>query len=119
MHTWAAMQPRRYELEDGSILQIRQAAVDDARALLEYVHAISGESDFLTFGPGEFELTVPQEEAFIRSCLASDNQIYLVGLVEDEMVATLIFSGGRRRRVRHSGELSMSVRKAFWGLGIG
>jgi RimJ/RimL family protein N-acetyltransferase len=113
------MLPRRYELEDGSILHIRQAAVDDARALLDYVHAISGESDFLTFGPGEFELTVPREEAFIRSCLASYNQIYLVGLVEDEMVAALIFSGGRRRRVRHSGELSMSVRKAFWGLGIG
>ena len=29
----------------------------DAAAMLEYLEAVSGESDFLTFGPGEFELT--------------------------------------------------------------
>jgi RimJ/RimL family protein N-acetyltransferase len=113
------MKPGTHELDDGRILLIRQAAVEDARAVLDYVQDISGESDFLSFGPGEFELTEAQEEAFIRGCLASDNQVYLLGLVEDRIVAALTFSGGRRPRVRHSGEFSMSVRKPYWGLGIG
>jgi len=113
------MEPRKYELKDRRVLLIREAAVEDARAVLDYVEGISGESDFLSFGPGEFELTESEEQEFIRKCLASDNQLYILGLIDDTIVATLNFSGGRRPRVRHSGEFGMSVRKQYWGLGIG
>jgi len=113
------MEPRKYELKNGRILLIREAVVNDARAVLDYVQSVSGESDFLSFGPGEFELTEPEEEEFIRKCLASDNQLYILASIDDAIVATLIFSGGRRPRVRHSGEFSMSVRRPYWGLGIG
>jgi RimJ/RimL family protein N-acetyltransferase len=114
-----AMETRKHELKNGRVLLIREVAVEDARALLDYVERISGESDFLSFGPGEFELTESEEEDFIRKCRASDNQLFLLGSIDDTIVATLNFSGGRRPRVRHSGEFSMSVRKQYWGLGIG
>ena len=99
----SAMEPRKHELKNGRVLLIRQVAVEDARALLDYVEHISGESDFLSFGPGEFELTESEEEEFIRQCLASDNQLYILGLIDDTIVATLNFSGGCRPRVRDSG----------------
>ncbi len=117
--TVSAMEPRSYELKNGRVLLIREAAVEDARAVLDYVHGVGGESDFLSFGPGEFDLTEPEEQEFIRRCLASDNQLYILGSIDDTIVAALIFSAGRRPRVRHSGEFSMSVRKQYWGLGIG
>ncbi len=98
---------------------IREATVKDARAVVDYVEDISGESDFLTFGPGEFELTVVQEEDFLRIYRGSDNQVYILGLIDDTVVSTLSFSAGRRPRVRHSGEFGMSVRKQYWGIGIG
>jgi len=113
------MEPRNYELKNGRVLLIREVAVEDARAVLDYVEGISGESDFLSFGPGEFELTEAEEEDFLRKCYDSDNQLYIVGLIDDTIVSTLTFSAGRRPRVRHSGEFSMSVRKQYWGLGIG
>jgi RimJ/RimL family protein N-acetyltransferase len=113
------MQPTEHHLKNGQVLVIREAAPEDARALLDYVEGISGESDFLSFGPGEFELTEPEEEEFIRKCLTSDNQLYILGSIDDTIVAILNFSAGRRPRVRHSGEFSMSVRKQYWGLGIG
>ncbi len=113
------MEPRNYELKNGRVLLIREAAVEDARAVLDYVHEISGESDFLSFGPGEFEITEPEEQEFVGKCLASDNQLFILGSIDDTIVAMLIFSAGRRPRVRHSGEFSMSVRKQYWGLGIG
>jgi hypothetical protein len=50
------MESRRFRLGGGHVLLIREAAVADARALLDYIKAISAESDFLTFGPGEFGL---------------------------------------------------------------
>jgi len=113
------MEPRYHELGDGRSLLIREASADDAGAVLGHVQAIAGESDFLNFGPGEFRLSEAEEAEFLRRFQASDNQIYLLGQIGEEMVATLAFSGGSRRRGRHCGEFGMSVRKDHWGLGIG
>ena len=113
------MQPRSLHLKDGQILVIREAAAEDARALLDYIESVSGESDFLSFGPGEFELTEAQERDFLRDCRAQENQLYLLGLIDDAIVGALSFSAGRRPRVRHTGEFGMSVRKGYWKLGIG
>lgn len=113
------MEARSHELKNGCVLLIREAMPEDARAVLDYVEAVSGESDFLTFGPGEFDLTEAQEADFLRRCYDSDNQIYLVGSIADQIVSTLSFAAGRRPRVRHSGEFGLSVRKEYWGLGIG
>lgn len=113
------MQPRKHQLNNGTVLLIREAVPEDARAILAYIQAISGESDFLTFGPGEFELTPAQEEEVLRKYRDADNQLYLLGLVDDTIVSGLTFSARSRPRIRHSGELGMSVRKPYWGLGIG
>ena len=113
------MEQRKVQLSDGRVLLIREAAAEDARALLTYVEAVSGESDFLSFGPGEFELTEAEEEDFLRACRNSENQLFILGLIENEIVASLVFSAGRRPRIRHSGEFGMSVRRQYWGLGIG
>jgi RimJ/RimL family protein N-acetyltransferase len=108
-----------HKLKNGGALVIREAAVNDARAVLDYLESVSSESDFLSFGPGEFDLGQPEEEEFLSKCLESDNQLYIIGAIDDSIVATLNFSAGRRPRVRHCGELGMSVRKEYWGLGIG
>ena len=113
------MQPRKCILKNGRMLSIREAAIEDAGAVLDYVEGISGESDYLSFGPGEFELSVPEEEAYLRKCRDSDNQLYLLGLVDGVVASALTFSAGRRPRVRHSGEFGLSVRKRYWGLGVG
>jgi RimJ/RimL family protein N-acetyltransferase len=113
------MQPRRHHLRDGRVLVIREAGTEDARAVLDYVKDVSEETDFLTFGPGEFELTEAEEEAVLRKYRDSDNQLYILGLIDDTIAATLSFSAGHRPRLRHSGEFGMSVRKQYWGLGIG
>jgi len=113
------MEPRKYELKNDHALLIREAAVEDARAILDYVEDISGESDFLTFGPGEFKLTEAAEEDVLCKYRDSANQLYILGLIDDTIVTSLTFSAGHRPRLRQSGEFGMSVRKQYWGLGIG
>jgi hypothetical protein len=56
------MKAREHRLKNGTVLVIREVAVDDARALLDYADAVSSESKFLTFGPGEFDFTEPKEQ---------------------------------------------------------
>ena len=113
------MEDRFWALGDGRRLEIRKAGLDDAAELMDFVAAISGESDFLTFGPGEFAVTMAQETEYLKGIAASDNQLYLVGLMEGEIVASLTFVAGKRPRTRHSGEFGISVRRPYWGFGIG
>jgi RimJ/RimL family protein N-acetyltransferase len=112
------MPPHRRALSDGTVLLVRSGSLDDAPAILEYVEAISRETDFLSFGPGEFGCTLAQERAIIRDYEAADNRLLLVGIVGGSIVGMLTFGGGPRPRNRHTGEFGISVRRAYWGRGV-
>jgi RimJ/RimL family protein N-acetyltransferase len=113
------VEPTRHPLENGQTLVIREAEPTDAQAVLDHVHAISAESDYLSFGPGEFEIPIDQEVEILQRFHETANQLYLIGLLDDQIVSTLSFSGGHRRRTQHTGEFGVSVRQDYWGLGIG
>ena len=115
----STVSPQINTLKDGRTLHIRTATAADAHVILDHVHAVSAESDYLNFVPGEFELTEAQEADYLAHCATADNQLYIVGLIDGQLVGTLNFTAGRRARVRHSGEFSLSVRQAYWGLGVG
>jgi RimJ/RimL family protein N-acetyltransferase len=112
------MHPRRHTITGGETLVIRVATPDDAPAVLDYVSTISGESDFLSFGPGEFGYTEEQERNTLQEYAAANNFLALLGILDDSIVSMVTFSGGRRPRNRHTGEFGISVRKARWGRGI-
>lgn len=98
---------------------IREAHPNDAQGLLDYVNQISGESDNLTFGKGEFEITLQEQIKFIGSFCQLDNAIYLIAMDDEKIVGSLNFNAGRRKRIEHAGEFGISVLKDYWGKGIG
>ena len=95
------MRPSGFYLKKSWVLVIREATPDDARAVLDYVEIVSGESGFLTFGPGEFEYQEIEEKDVLQNYRATDNQLYLLDLIDGEIVSILVFSAGHRRRLRH------------------
>jgi RimJ/RimL family protein N-acetyltransferase len=113
------MEALKHTLKNGGALVIRDAAVADAGAILDYVDVTCGQSDFFSFGPGEFELSVSDEEEFIRGSLEADNQLFIVGSIDDTIVSTLHLTANSRPRTRHCGEFGISVHQEYWGLGIG
>lgn len=113
------MQTRGHTLAGGQILIIREAAEHDASGILAFAEATSRETDFLSFGPGEFGFTEAQERAFIRLCHGADRRLFIVGLIDDRMVSLLSFVPGDRPRHQHAGEFGLSVRQSHWSLGIG
>jgi RimJ/RimL family protein N-acetyltransferase len=106
-------------LKNGQTALLREAVIEDAAALLAYVKLVSGETDYLTFAPDEFILSVSDEEVVLEKHRSTDNNIYLLALVEDNIVGAINFSGGVRARIRHAGEFGVSVRKDYWDQGIG
>lgn len=113
------MEMKRVQLPNGQELHIREAKPEDALAILAYIDQISEETDYLTFGPGEFVISVEEEARFIERLLVSDNKLMILSLIEDMIVGHLSFMGGSRPRTRHTGELGVSVLQEYWRCGIG
>jgi RimJ/RimL family protein N-acetyltransferase len=73
-----------------------------------------------TSGPGEFELTVADEEKFIDGLEGGRFNFMLKGVVNGEIVSLCQIASRRNRpRIRHLGEFGISVAKSHWGLGVG
>lgn len=106
---------------DGRTVTLREARGEDAQHMLDYLAYVGGESDFLTFGAGEFSMTLEQEREFLEARRLSPTGFMIVAHDEanDVIVGTLTFATGARPRVSHSGDLGVSVAQACWGAGIG
>lgn len=99
---------------------IRKARKTDAAAMINFLHQIAGESDYLTFGSAdELHLTVEKEEKLFEDYFNRDNGLNLIAEYDGQIAGNLNFSGGTKKRTAHTGEFGISVRKDFWGMGIG
>ena len=97
---------------------VRGIEIADSEAMIEYLAAIAGESDNLTFGPGEFSPTLEEEEGYIKAMLKAKNNLALVAVSGGRIIGNISFSGGTRSRLAHCGEFGISVLKEFWGRGV-
>ena len=100
-------------------LTLRRAEPNDAEKVLAYLNQVAGESENISFGPGEFELSVEEERAFLRHIAQSPTSVYLIAEIAGEIAGTLSFSTGKRPRLQHAGEFGMTVLRRYWNRGTG
>ena len=110
---------KKISLRSGEILIIRKATSEDAIKILEYAEKVSGESDNISYGPGEFGITVEREQKYLQSLQGSKNSISILGLIKKQIVSVASMSGGKRKRIEHLTGLGITVRKTFWRQGVG
>lgn len=108
-----------FTLKDNLLLTLRRAEPGDAENLLAFVEQVAGESENITFGPGEFEMSVEQEREFLQQVVQSPTSLYMIAEIGGEIAGTLNFNAGKRPRVRHAGEFGISVLRKYWKLGVG
>jgi len=107
-------------IKDGRSLRVSHVERTDAAEMVAYVTRVCGESDYLTFGLGEFEMTVQDEEKFIEALEGGRFNFMLKGVVDGEIVSLCqIVSRRNRPRVRHLGEFGVIVAKSHWSVGVG
>ena len=111
---------KEFALRDGRILALRQPVPDDAEMLCEYPKIIGVETDYLLCDengiPG---LTPEKERHWIETTLTMPNTAMFVGFVEGGLACLCDVRAEGRPRLMHNAELSISVKKAYWGLGVG
>ncbi len=99
---------------------VRRARGDDAGALIDHTKIVGGESDNLTFGSEGIQKTVEQERELIESLVDSSSSIFLVAVMEGQIVGTCNFNAFvRHKRISHRGEFGIAVQKRAWKKGVG
>lgn len=102
---------------------LRPPRVEDAAALIAYMEVIDRETTFLSREPGEFaqSVTLEKEQAYLRSCLEDEGQLFLIAFDEAGSIAATCncSSMAHRQRYRHRAELAVSVKQAHWRQGLG
>lgn len=108
-----------FQTKNGRAITIRTARPEDARTLLEHVRAGFAEGEFTLSTLADFHMTGEQEAAWIQANHDYPGDLVIVAEHEGQIIGMLNFSNERRRRVRHHGELSMGVNKAWRDQGVG
>ncbi|MCP5456048.1 MAG: GNAT family N-acetyltransferase [Thermotogae bacterium] len=106
------------KLKNGKKLVMRSALVSDAEDMIDYFNHVAGETDNLTFGNGEFELSLEDERNKIKQSNNSTAKIIYNGFTDGKLVANLTFTKPRRKRLSHKGEFGITVRKDYWNIGV-
>lgn len=103
----------------GGEIIFRPPSPSDAPAIIAYLNEIAGETDFLSFGQGEFTKTIEEEEQIIKDYLKLENHFYLLAIVNEEIAGIITANASQKQRLKHMAEFGISVRQKYWGQGIG
>lgn len=101
---------------------LREGRVEDAPRFIQYMQDMFAEPGLdLVFEPGEWQMSVEDEEKWIREHIERDNSVILVAESEEsgEMVGLLSCTGFQRRANRHSTLLGISIKRGWRDRGVG
>ena len=107
-----------YTLKTGEQLIIREATRSDASDMIQYVKQVGDETDFLTFEGSQFNKSEQEEITIIQEHKDRPNQIFLLALIDEELVGMLNVVASPKPRLQHVGEFGVSVLKSHWNKGI-
>ena len=95
-------------------ITVREAQPADAEQLIAHVQRLSAEPGInIALSPGEFTLTLAEEQQVLTGYARSDNSVFLVAEAGAKIVGILNCKGGTRRTTRHVVTLGMSVDRAW------
>lgn len=108
-------------LRDGTPCLLCSPTAADAAPMLDYLRTVCGETDNLLRYPDEVTVTVEQEERFLTERLESERSVMIAAVVDGQLVgnAGLDAPGSNAYRIRHRASMGISIRKDYWGKGLG
>jgi RimJ/RimL family protein N-acetyltransferase len=115
----ARIKNHEFIMKDGTPFTISHAVVEDAEDVLHYLSTIFQESKYLVTTLDDFQMDAEREKQFIASLLDDNNKIMLVAKHNNQIIGTLDFSNGRKKKIQHTGAFGMSVKTEFRSKGVG
>ncbi len=99
---------------------VREARPEDAAAAIAHYRRVFSEPGInLITEIDEYSPTVERDSRFIREMGQADNCAILLAEVEGQLAGILTLEGAKRRNVRHTATLGITVAKEWRGQGVG
>ena len=102
---------------------IREAGIEDAENVIEYIKIVSDETDFLISDSSERNFTVRKEKEFLQNIQSSIlEKMFLCEIknkFENKIVGICSIEGINKIRIKHRVDLAITVLKNYWGNKIG
>ena len=97
---------------------IEKAMPPDAKALLDYLKQVGGETENLTFGAEGLPVDQEAEARYLAQMKSSKDDVMLLAKENGKIIGTASLNR-LPRRMSHRGDFSISVLKEYWNQGIG
>lgn len=106
-------------LKDGRTAILKSPCIGDAKKLLNYIKKSCGETVFLARYPEEFNITVEQEEEWIKRLHSSPNALGITCYIDGEVAGNCEINFKDGMKVSHRASVSIAILEDYWNLGIG
>ena len=106
-------------LRDGSVLQIFRPRGENAAEILEYLKIVGGETHFLLMDENGLGISEEREAKILEAAYVEARGGMHFGKINREIACMFSLSCNPRRRLAHTGEIALSVRKKYWHIGVG
>ena len=103
-------------MEKKNAFTITRARPEDAAALLDYLKIVGGETDNLSFGAEGVPRAPEEEQAYLRTQVATPAPVQNLARVDGEHIGTASLNR-KSGRMRHRGVFGISLKRAWWGCG--
>ena len=98
---------------------IREADIEDAENVIEYIKIVSDETDFLISDSSEIKFTVKKEKEFLQNIQSSILEKIFLFEIENKIVGMCSIEGINKIRIKHRVDMAITVLKNYWGNKIG
>ncbi len=110
---------KQIKLKDGRTAALKSPCVEDAQKMLNFIKKACGETNFLLRYPEEWNISVEQEEAWVKRIRTSPDTLGITCYVDGQVAGNceISFMGGIK--TSHRASVAIALLKDYWNLGIG
>ncbi len=110
---------RNVNIKNNLNVTIRKATADYAQNMIDFYNVVGGESDYLSFGAGEFKRDLQEYQDFITATSKELNSIMLLATLNSEIIGIATINSSQKERTKHVGTLGIVVSEKYTGMGLG
>lgn len=110
---------KQIKLKDGRTAALKSPCVEDAQKMLNFIKKACGETNFLLRYPEEWNISVEQEEAWVKRIRTSPDTLGITCYVDGQVAGNceISFMGGIK--TSHRASVAIALLEDYWNLGIG
>jgi len=100
-------------------ITLREAIPSDAEQLIETICFLNQETPYLVVSPHALNMSPETMASEIDYIYNQANQFILLAFNHDEIIGVATIVAEENDMFRHVGELGITIKKDYWGLGLG